>query len=59
MAKANVNTASDNIVAGDTVRHGKFGIGIVIEADDKTITVMFETEGRKKLAKGFAPLKKL
>ncbi|MBR5517299.1 MAG: UvrD-helicase domain-containing protein [Firmicutes bacterium] len=59
LAKANAGATGDNIVAGDTVRHGKFGVGIVIEADEKTITVMFETEGRKKLAKGFAPLKKL
>ena len=44
---------------GDRVKHRKFGEGLVIEADDKTITVMFDSEGRKKMAKGVAPLEKI
>lgn len=59
MAKANAASTDEDFIPGDAVRHGKFGAGIVIEQDEKTITVMFESAGRKKLAKGFAPLKKL
>ena len=59
MAKANAAGQNNSYKVGDSVRHGKFGIGMVIEEDDKTVTVMFESEGVKKLAKGFAPLQKL
>ncbi len=45
--------------AGDKVSHAKFGTGLVIEADDKTVTVMFDSVGRKKMAKGMAPLTKV
>ncbi len=45
--------------AGDKISHGKFGEGMVLEADDKTVTVMFDSVGRKKMAKGIAPLKKI
>lgn len=59
MAKSNAASSDTDFLPGDAVSHGKFGAGIVIEQDEKTITVMFESEGSKKLAKGFAPLKKL
>ncbi len=60
MSKANVNgRADENLACGDRVKHSKFGEGIVIDQDAKTITIIFDSEGRKKLAKGFAPLKKL
>lgn len=59
IAKANAASTDEDFLPGDVVKHGKFGTGIVIEQDEKTITVMFESAGRKKLAKGFAPLKKL
>ncbi len=59
VAKENASSNSETFAVGDTVKHGKFGEGIVLEQDDKTITIMFDGEGRKKLAKGFAPLKKL
>ena len=59
VAKANAASTDEIFAPGDTVRHVKFGTGIVIEQDDKTITVMFDSEGRKKLAKGFAPLKRM
>ena len=39
--------------------HSKFGEGLVIEADDKTISVIFDEVGLKKMAKGIAVLKKL
>lgn len=59
MAKSNAASSDTDFLPGDAVSHGKFGAGIVIEQDEKTITVMFEGECSKKLAKGFAPLKKL
>ena len=58
-AKQNAGASGDNLAPGDTVRHGKFGEGLVLETDDKTVTVMFDSVGRKKLAKGIAPLKKI
>ena len=45
--------------AGDEVTHGKFGHGLVIESDERTVSVMFDSVGLKKLAKDIAPLKKL
>ncbi|MDR3242440.1 MAG: UvrD-helicase domain-containing protein [Clostridiales Family XIII bacterium] len=44
---------------GDRVKHVKFGDGMVLETDEKTVTVMFGGAGRKKLAIGVAPLKKI
>ncbi|MBR3126202.1 MAG: UvrD-helicase domain-containing protein [Mogibacterium sp.] len=38
---------------GDIVRHPKFGEGMVIEQDEKTMTVMFDDFGQKKLGKGY------
>lgn len=57
--KAGAGGSGDALKAGDRVSHGKFGEGIVLETDDKTITVVFDSVGRKKLAKGIAPLKKI
>lgn len=63
-AKAATKTAvaqssGDNINVGDRVKHGKFGEGLVIDQDAKTMSVMFDSVGLKKLAKGFAPIKKI
>ncbi len=44
---------------GDRVNHAKFGEGMVISADGKTISVMFDSAGLKKLAKDIAPIKKI
>ena len=44
---------------GDQVSHGKFGFGLVVDVDEKTVTVIFESVGQKKLAKGIAPIKKV
>lgn len=48
---------------GDTVKHIKFGVGIVTEmkktTSDYQVTVEFETAGQKKMLAGFAKLKKL
>lgn len=50
---------SDNLVAGDRVKHRKFGEGMIIDADESTLTVAFDEVGIKKMAKGIAVLKKL
>lgn len=48
---------------GDTVKHVKFGVGIVAEmvkqTDDYMVTVDFDTFGIKKMKASFAKLKKL
>ena len=41
---------------GDIVRHPKFGEGMVIEQDEKTMTVMFDDYGQKKLGKGYVKM---
>ena len=49
----------ETFAAGDKVTHGKFGPGLVLEAQGNIVTVMFDREGRKKLAADIAPLTKL
>lgn len=49
----------DGLAAGDSVQHSKFGRGLVLETDEKTVTVIFDSVGRKKLARGIAQLKKI
>ncbi|MBQ5441474.1 MAG: UvrD-helicase domain-containing protein [Firmicutes bacterium] len=51
--------SSEEFSVGDQVTHGKFGHGIVIESTKTTVTVNFDEAGVKKLAIGFAPLKKI
>ena len=58
-SKVNASGNDSDFNAGDAVAHGKFGRGIVLEADEKKVTVIFEEAGRKKLARGIAPLKKI
>ena len=41
------------------MEHSKFGRGMVIEQDDRTVTVIFDSVGQKKLAKGMAPVRKV
>ena len=50
---------SEDFMQGDQVTHGKFVHGIVVDTDAKTVTVVFDEGGIKKLAKGIAPLKKV
>lgn len=57
--KANAGGGDAEFEPGDKVSHGKFGTGTVLEADAKTVTVIFDNAGKKKLARGIAPLKKL
>lgn len=47
------------IVPGDKVVHAKFGQGMVVALEGKTISVMFDEVGLKKLAKDIAPIKKI
>ncbi|WP_027399521.1 ATP-dependent helicase [Anaerovorax odorimutans] len=58
-SKASDKDSDDDFKNGDRVKHNKFGEGLVMDADDKTVTVMFDSVGRKKLAKDIAPLKKI
>ena len=44
---------------GDILRHPKFGEGMLIEQDAKTMTVMFDSVGQKKLGKGFVKMEKV
>ena len=44
---------------GDMLRHPKFGVGMLIEQDEKTMTVIFDEAGQKKLGKGFVKLEKI
>ena len=57
--RENTRSAGKSFTAGERVRHGKFGEGMVLEVDDKTVTVIFDSVGRKKLAKDIAPIEKL
>ena len=55
----NKETIADEFENGDIVRHPKFGEGMVIEQDEKTMTVMFDDYGQKKLGKGFVKMEKV
>ena len=41
---------------GMRVRHAKFGEGLIMDMNDKIMSVMFDSEGLKKLGKINAPL---
>ena len=49
---------TQDINEGDRVSHPKFGEGLVLECDGKIASVEFDS-GVKKLAVGFAPIKKI
>lgn len=57
--KEKVREVSESFEVGDTVSHPKFGRGTVTAFTGKTITVAFESGEEKKLALGFAPIKKV
>ncbi len=57
--KANAGGGDDNFNVGDRLKHPKFGEGLLIEQDAKTMSVMFDSVGMKKLAKGFVKMTKL
>ena len=56
--KRKVEALSGSFLPGDRVSHPKFGEGTVQAADARTVTVAF-ADGTKKLAIGFAPIKKI
>ncbi len=49
----------ENYAVGDVLRHPKFGEGMLIEQDDKTMTIIFDEVGQKKLGKGFVKMEKV
>lgn len=51
--------SQDNFEIGDTIRHPKFGEGMLIEQSDKTMTIMFDSVGQKKIGKGYVKLEKV
>ncbi len=56
--KQNVQASAESFSAGDRLSHPKFGEGDVLSCDGKIVEVQFP-DGVKKLALGFAKLKKL
>ncbi len=51
--------SNDNLVAGDRVRHPKFGEGMLIEDSGKILTIAFDSVGIKKIGKGFVNIEKV
>lgn len=49
----------ENFEIGDTLRHPKFGEGLLVEQDEKTMTIIFDSVGQKKLGKGFVKMEKV
>lgn len=49
----------ENFNIGDILEHPKFGRGMLIEQDKKTMSIMFDTAGMKKIGKGFVKIKKV
>lgn len=60
-AKKQASKGIDNegFEAGDRIRHPKFGEGLLIDQDAKTLTIAFDSVGIKKLGKGFVKLTKV
>lgn len=56
--KRKVEALSGSFLPGERVSHPKFGEGTVQASDARTVTVAF-ADGTKKLAIGFAPIKKI
>jgi DNA helicase-2/ATP-dependent DNA helicase PcrA len=54
---------SVDVSAGDTVRHERFGEGVVVSVSgrgsDAEATIMFEDEGEKRVLLAYAPLKRV
>ena len=51
--------SNEGFEAGDRIRHPKFGEGLLIDQDAKTLTIAFDSVGIKKLGKGFVKLTKV
>lgn len=50
---------AENFEIGDILRHPKFGEGMLVEQDAKTMTIIFDSVGQKKLGKGFVQMEKV
>ena len=57
--KKSLDDKKDSYKLGDKVEHKKFGVGTIINIEDKEILISFEGLGLKKLRSDIAPLKKL
>ena len=57
--QASKGISNEGFEAGDRIRHPKFGEGLLIEQDAKTLTIAFDSVGIKKLGKGFVKLTKI
>ncbi|MCF0141076.1 MAG: ATP-binding domain-containing protein [Mogibacterium sp.] len=49
----------DDYAIGDILRHPKFGEGMLIEQDEKTMTIIFDEVGQKKIGKGYVKMEKV
>lgn len=56
---AHVAEEKSGLMAGDKIRHAKFGEGIVIAVDGDELSAAFEGVGTKHLSLSFAPVEKL
>ena len=57
--QASKGISNEGFEVGDRIRHPKFGEGLLIEQDAKTLTIAFDSVGIKKLGKGFVKLTKV
>ena len=57
--QASKGISNEGFEAGDRIRHPKFGEGLLIDQDSKTLTIAFDSVGIKKLGKGFVKLTKV
>ena len=57
--QASKGISNEGFEAGARIRHPKFGEGLLIEQDAKTLTIAFDSVGIKKLGKGFVKLTKV
>ena len=57
--KKQQGSVKPDFAPGDNVDHPKFGRGKVLSVDGKSVKVMFDSVGVKKLAADIAPIKKV
>ena len=57
--QASKGISNEGFESGDRIRHPKFGEGLLIDQDAKTLTIAFDSVGIKKLGKGFVKLTKV
>lgn len=58
-ATKNKNIPLENFENGDILRHPKFGEGMLITQDEKTMSIMFDSVGMKKIGKGYVKIEKV